>query len=194
MRNASKRDLILQAAGEVFIATGFEKSTVQEIADKAGVGKGTIYEYFQSKEEVFVQVAKSNVSYVHNDLLGMFNKVETFEELLDGYIATSLSLIDKHIDKVEIIFNDLAKVSNELHEWFLEKQRQLMERLTALLQQFIENKELRDVQPEAVAWMVLHIIQLGFYYKIVYKQDNIESVLEAQKDIILNGCRGISLP
>ena len=51
-----KRPLILQAATEVFAEQGFAAVTVAEIADHAGIGKGTVYEYFSSKEELLFAV------------------------------------------------------------------------------------------------------------------------------------------
>ena len=48
-----KRELILEAAARVFGEKGFHQATVEEIAKEAGVGKGTIYQYFDSKDEIF---------------------------------------------------------------------------------------------------------------------------------------------
>jgi AcrR family transcriptional regulator len=45
-----KREAIMQAALELFVERGFWGTAVPEIADKAGVGAGTIYRYFESKE------------------------------------------------------------------------------------------------------------------------------------------------
>ncbi|MFN0246911.1 MAG: TetR/AcrR family transcriptional regulator, partial [Kofleriaceae bacterium] len=45
-----KREAILDAALELFVERGFFGTAVPEIADKAGVGAGTIYRYFESKE------------------------------------------------------------------------------------------------------------------------------------------------
>ena len=45
-----KRDAIMSAALELFVERGFFGTAVPEIADKAGVGAGTIYRYFESKE------------------------------------------------------------------------------------------------------------------------------------------------
>src|SRR6185503_418939 len=45
-----KREAIMTAALELFVERGFFGTAVPEIADKAGVGAGTIYRYFESKE------------------------------------------------------------------------------------------------------------------------------------------------
>ena len=49
-RGADKREAILQAALELFVERGFHGTAVPEVADRAGVGAGTIYRYFVSKE------------------------------------------------------------------------------------------------------------------------------------------------
>lgn len=45
-----KREAILEAALELFVERGFHGTPIPEIADRAGVGAGTIYRYFASKE------------------------------------------------------------------------------------------------------------------------------------------------
>ena len=47
---SDKREAIMQAALELFVERGFYGTAVPEIADRAGVGAGTIYRYFESKE------------------------------------------------------------------------------------------------------------------------------------------------
>ena len=51
-----KRPLILRAATEVFAEQGFAAVRVADIADRAGIGKGTVYEYFSSKDELLFAV------------------------------------------------------------------------------------------------------------------------------------------
>ncbi len=51
---ARRRVEILTASTEVFAARGFAATDVQEIANRIGVGKGTVYRYFPSKEELFL--------------------------------------------------------------------------------------------------------------------------------------------
>ena len=51
----TKKREILQAALEVFSRSGFSKTKMIDVAKTAGIGKGTIYEYFRSKEEIFTE-------------------------------------------------------------------------------------------------------------------------------------------
>jgi len=55
-RKEEKRALIIEAAAKVFARRGFASTLMAEIAIEAGIGKGTLYEYFDSKEDLFFTV------------------------------------------------------------------------------------------------------------------------------------------
>jgi AcrR family transcriptional regulator len=55
-RKEEKRALIIEAAAKVFARRGFASTLMAEIAIEAGIGKGTLYEYFDSKENLFFAV------------------------------------------------------------------------------------------------------------------------------------------
>ena len=52
-RDTNKRERIIDAAIEVFCACGYDAASMADVAAKAGVGKGTLYLYFDSKESLF---------------------------------------------------------------------------------------------------------------------------------------------
>ena len=56
-----RRDEIIQAAEKVFFSKGFEQSTMDDIADKAELSKGTLYLYFKSKEDLHMAVARNAI-------------------------------------------------------------------------------------------------------------------------------------
>ncbi|MDF2628516.1 MAG: Transcriptional regulator, TetR family [Symbiobacteriaceae bacterium] len=66
--NPQKRDTVLQAALELFTERGFEGTSVPLIAERAGVGVGTIYRYFASKEAL-VNIVFQNWKTVFHDTM-----------------------------------------------------------------------------------------------------------------------------
>jgi len=56
-----RQQVILGAALEVFAERGFTAATIEEIARTAGLGKGTVYQYFESKEDLFFAVFQAFV-------------------------------------------------------------------------------------------------------------------------------------
>lgn len=61
-KDAKKRGII-EAAAVVFARDGFANAKMADIADEAGIGKGTVYEYFPSKEELFLELCRHLVRW-----------------------------------------------------------------------------------------------------------------------------------
>jgi AcrR family transcriptional regulator len=59
MRQAERREAILAAALEEFAACGFAATRIDDVAQRAGVAKGTIYLYFRDKESLFQELVRS---------------------------------------------------------------------------------------------------------------------------------------
>jgi TetR/AcrR family transcriptional regulator len=59
-RKAQSRRRILEAARDVFFRDGFMAANLDEVAEKAGVAKGTLYRYFASKADLYVAVLADN--------------------------------------------------------------------------------------------------------------------------------------
>lgn len=55
-KKAIKKQFIIQSAIEVFSRNGFQNSSISEIAQKANVAEGTIYQYFKNKEDLFFSI------------------------------------------------------------------------------------------------------------------------------------------
>lgn len=59
VKTEARREAILQAAAEAFDARGFEAARMDDIARRAGVSKGTLYNYFENKDELLLGLAES---------------------------------------------------------------------------------------------------------------------------------------
>ena len=57
----ARRAELLDAALEVFAEVGFERATLNDLADRAGVTKGAVYHYFASKDQLFIELVRSRL-------------------------------------------------------------------------------------------------------------------------------------
>jgi len=69
----SRLDAITNAAKTVFAEKDFAKATISEIASLAGVADGTIYEYFQSKEDILLSIATNQLHTYLEQVAGAFD-------------------------------------------------------------------------------------------------------------------------
>lgn len=63
-RDKDKRPRILAAAQEVFAEQGFDAARMEEVARRARVGKGTLYNYYESKEDLLIQAVIASMEEV----------------------------------------------------------------------------------------------------------------------------------
>ena len=97
----NRRSDIIQAAGRVFAQKGYAATRIIEVAEAASVGKGTIYEYFPSKEALFFAVFEAMMAEAADGLAQAgHSKSESFpsriKTLADGMIASWLGQLDMY--------------------------------------------------------------------------------------------------
>src|SRR5687768_1361146 len=71
-QESDKRAAILEAALELFVERGFHGTAVPEVAERAGVGAGTIYRYFASKEALVNELYQREKSMLSTRVLREF--------------------------------------------------------------------------------------------------------------------------
>jgi AcrR family transcriptional regulator len=68
MKKKETRQAIMQAAITLFSEKGFEKTSIEELARAAGIGKGTIYGYFQTKSDILHAFCEDELECLHVEL------------------------------------------------------------------------------------------------------------------------------
>lgn len=88
-----KKTLILNSAEYIFQSKDYHQATVEEIAKKAGVGKGTIYQYFSSKQDILQELYQKGKDEYIKRVNELMETAETIAEVIG-------EIISFHIDNV----------------------------------------------------------------------------------------------
>jgi AcrR family transcriptional regulator len=113
-KSKDKRKIVLDAAMTVFSRNGFHETHVDQIAEFAGIAKGTVYRYFKSKEDILREIIKANNEVLTNELMIIFNKDGHILELIKEAIAYYVEFFDSNKDLYKIlthspwILNDIS--------------------------------------------------------------------------------------
>ena len=110
-RPKDKRENIISSASEIFGCKGFHQANIVDIADNAGIGKGTVYEYFKSKNELFVEVVKHNTQVYLERLTEDVLKGNGFHDKLNRYIAIHRQIIGENYESTGIFINTPSALS-----------------------------------------------------------------------------------
>lgn len=153
-----KKSRIVAAAAQVFAQRGFSGTSVAEIAVQAGIGKGTIYEYFNSKEDLFFAVFEWYHSITATGLTVNIS-------VLGGSATQRLEALNDAIinlwDEIEDIFaltmefwaaSSTSVMRRRFQDAFKNLYQDLREMVSSLIQVGIDDGEFRrDVDAKAVA-------------------------------------------
>lgn len=153
-----KKVLIIKAAAQVFSEKGFAGTVMADIAQQGGIGKGTLYEYFDSKEGLFFAVFEWFARETEA-------AAKVSISALGGPASERLTVLSKSVMRSWVEMKDLftlvmefwaASASSQMKERFKEYFRKAYEDFRrvvgALIREGIQQGEFReDVNPESVA-------------------------------------------
>lgn len=97
-----KRTEILKAAIRVFSKHGFDGAKMEYIAKEAGIGKGTVYEYFESKDRLFEEILKFSVEQFRIGLKEGMDKGESIEQKIMNCSRFTAQFANDHMEFVHI--------------------------------------------------------------------------------------------
>jgi AcrR family transcriptional regulator len=178
-RAAARKAQILEAAATVFAEKGFHRATTKEIAAAADVSEGTLYNYFDSKEDLVIGI------------MANLAKVETLpEELMDAlqgdvrdFFVTMFRLrIDRMEQGQEMLQAVLPEVivNPELRERF---HQQFVQRIATMLEQYVETRvEMGHIRPVNTA-LATRVIQGTFVGLLLLRIFGDETVLSGWEDM-----------
>jgi len=135
---------ILQTATRVFAKNGFAATDVQIIADRTGVGKGTVYRYFSNKEKLFLAA----VDYGMQQLSESVDQAAAAEtdplKMIEATICAYLAFFDRNPDVVELLIHERAHFRNRKKSTYFIHREANIAPWRKLCQELIDNRVLRQ--------------------------------------------------
>jgi len=143
-----KRERILEAAQSVFARKGYYQAKIEEIADLAEVGKGTVYEYFTSKQELYKEMFKMILGQYRAYVMAEDAAAMTIEDQLRYLLEMHLRYMMENRQHMPTNFGDMGGMDEEILSWMYDMRKESINRLTAVFQEGIDRGELKDIDPE----------------------------------------------
>ena len=102
----NRKNAILKAARKLFFEKGFKPVTVESIARKAELSKGSIYLYYNSKEEIYTQILLSDIDKFHERISDLLQNPSSASDVLLklANIYVDFFLNDRELFRILMIF------------------------------------------------------------------------------------------
>jgi AcrR family transcriptional regulator len=183
-----RRQAILQAAWALIRHYGYAKTTIDDIAKDAGVGKGTVYMHFRSKAEIMLALTELTNDRIIEDLEKIAAKKDTPEnrirECVLHRVMTLFDIVHKYPHGQDVISSMLPDIVVRLERY--------VKRHGELLQEIIEQGsaagDFATVPPEAVGPALANLFEhfTPPYYRFRSRK-SLESFTNQILDLILKG-------
>ncbi len=176
-----RREEILQAAIAEFCSCGYEAVSMKKIAQSAGVGKSTIYEYFPSKEALLLEVGKNMAEKLEHGLCALMREDRCLREKLKRFFREFTGLAD-HVQYVFQSIVQSQEAQNELHAIFCQMRESIMKSIADAVRLAKENGEVKKEVDDAA---LTHIILSVPCVVILNRMEDISTDFDKILDIIL---------
>jgi len=141
-RRAAKREAILESALAVFCRKGLIDATMKDIIEECGISRGGIYLYFDSVDDIFIEVLERRVEHKFDDIRGLVMKNVPFDDLFEEYLSEY---------KERLLFKIDGSMSRAMYEYFFTHQ--------SAQDRVIQKKVLENVKRTLLAMLNLGIAQ-----------------------------------
>jgi TetR/AcrR family transcriptional regulator, cholesterol catabolism regulator len=152
---AKRRHEIFHQVAGVFVKKGFQETSMREIAQAAGLGKSTLYDYFKTKDEILVYFFEDQL----NDMVAEAQRIAMQNSTADVRLR---KIMEAYIESLQANKNLFLKLSIESQRLRLDSQKQIQQKrhayqdmIRALIDEGIREGVFRKVNPLLAARLLI---------------------------------------
>jgi AcrR family transcriptional regulator len=152
----------LKAAREVFARQGFSETVIDDIAAAAGIAKGTVYLYFASKEQIYLEALLERAREVEALSREKMLAASSWQEKIRAYMETRLQYLSEHQDFFRIYateFRNMCMQGKALGAEVQDLIRQGERQVAQVLAVASARGEIRPVDPDLAAAMISDLLR-----------------------------------
>ncbi len=158
-----KRQKIMDAVEQLFTSRRFHEITLDNVAQKAGVGKGTIYRYFHDKDDLFFQTAISGF----DELCGLLRRKVSGDAPFGDQLLSACTQIGAFFQDRKELFRMIQTDENRMYwekesirERWMAKRQNLIDALTQIIRKGAAEEKIRtDIPPDILAKFLLGMLR-----------------------------------
>jgi AcrR family transcriptional regulator len=184
-RGKERRQQLMDFAASRFAEGGYHPTSVAEIVQGLGVGKGVFYWYFDSKEELFLEILKEAHTGMRRAQRSAYGDEPDPVRRIELGIRASLNWLDENRNMLPLF--QFAATEEQFAPAMRRGQETAVADVVRHIKDGIVEGRIRDVDPEVLAHGVLGVTnQLSRIY-LNGRRDDLEEIADAAVSFCLNG-------
>jgi TetR/AcrR family fatty acid metabolism transcriptional regulator len=189
-KNTEKYYRIIKAATKMFARKGFYKTRISEIAKEAKVADGTVYIYFENKDDILISLFEEQMKAVMDNMVEQISEETDPVKKLEKFALIHLQLIEQNPNMAEIIQVEVRQSSKFMKEYKNEKFVQYLDLISEIVR---EGQEKHIFKKEVIPGMAKRAFfgaldeMSRFWVLSTRKQYDIKTAAKQISEYFLNG-------
>jgi len=134
-KKINKYEKILEAAAKVFAEKGFHRARISDVARLAGVADGTVYLYFQNKDDLLIKTFEFIMDEVNSVLKRIYETEPSHQERIRKLILAHYELANKYPHAAELITFELRQSHKFMKEYENKKFKEYLRLIANIIEE-----------------------------------------------------------
>ena len=187
---------IITAAEEEFVRHGYTGTSIQGVADRAGIPKANVHYYFRRKTNLYIAVIEKQVQ-LWNHLLDEVGVDDDPATVLDGFIRKKVELSYTHPRASKLFAMEVIQGAPHLKEHMRTQMRQWVRNKVSVMETWMEQGRMARVDPVYLIFMIWSSTQhyadfdvqvLTILNRAEYEPEMVDGIADFLSQVILRGC------
>jgi TetR/AcrR family transcriptional regulator, cholesterol catabolism regulator len=179
---------IYRVAAEIMCQKGYEATSMNDIADAAGLTKAGIYHYIRGKEDLLFEIMNYAMDVVDQGIIAHASQIEDAEERLRAIIERHSRSVLEGVGALTVVLEEMTALTPAHRRTITARKRAYFEFIRGTLDQLAAEGKLRDISPTIAAFSLLGMI---LWISRWYRRDGSITVQAALKDYLEIGIHAV---
>lgn len=182
-----RREEIIELSAKLFREKGYDKTSVNEIADEAGFSKPALYYYFKEKREILWEICNKARSKALMEARKISNQKLPPKEKMQLMLLTHTTLLSQDIYLWSVFFNEETSLPEEKQAIIHKYRREYEKIFEEIYADGIKSGHFRDLSPKLVIRIILGSINWIYKWYDPTKYTTPQEIFEHYYTILANG-------
>jgi AcrR family transcriptional regulator len=176
------RHRIFSVAARLFLKQGYHKTSMRQVAEAAGMGKSTLYDYFHNKEEILLYFVEQEMDVSHQEAVQIASMNLPAEEKLRRILQSLWTYLDANREMAVLTARESSKLGERATQRMASRREKYRKLLEGVIRQGIQEGTFRLVNPTLAA-SALHSMMTMPFYDWLRRRGN-EDVTETADELV----------
>lgn len=189
-----KKKRIVLAAMEIFSEKPYHRVTMEEISGRAGVGKGTIYEYFRSKDSLFADVADFGFNMYLSELSSSIKPYKTATEQLRALFSAHLRFVERHVHAARLLSKESRATHPGMKQAVESYRKKLVDLLSEIIRLGVDLREFRPADVDLMAQILVGTLTSLWIHALLIDEPDFHNTEATVEELVHFFLKGLSSP